>query len=93
MPICILYKNVLFLQNEGGCMVVIAYVYESAYHCINCTKERFAYGVVDVDYNGVPEYAVDKDGNIISAVFDGTECDYQPGCDDCNELIEGIEVL
>ena len=72
---------------------VVGYTYESAHHCVDCTKERFATESKYVDENGIPEDAVDNDGNQVHALFDGFECDYVPSCDGCFEIIEGATVI
>lgn len=61
----------------------IAYTYEADYHCVDCTRERFAIMPtrprlrnifnIEVDGNGINPHALDNYGNPISAVFSTDE--------------------
>ncbi len=85
---------------------VIAYTYEADFHCIDCTLKRAGeHGFcIDstkpgTDENGVPEGAIDSEGNPIYPVFSTDElpCDlseadggYSPVvCGDCFAVIRG----
>ena len=74
-------------------MRVIGYTYEAAIHCVDCTKIRFQSSDGNIDENGISEEATDNEGNPVHAVSEGAEWDYQPGCDSCFVLIDGIQVL
>ena len=72
---------------------VVGYTYESAHHCIDCTRKRFESVTSNLDDNDVSEDAIDSDGNMVHALFEGFECDYVPSCDDCFMIIDGAVVL
>lgn len=75
---------------------IVCYSYDAAYHCVACTRKRFAGGAGERDENGVPMDAVDSEGNPVHPVFstDETPADISPDkggytvtCDDCFEVI------
>lgn len=62
-------------------MRVIAYTYEGASHCVDCTQSRaadesgFAFSALGPDGNGIDEHDLpyglqDREGNFINPVFD-----------------------
>lgn len=80
---------------------IVAYTYEAAYHCPDCTRQRFAavplFAYGNPDKNGVEFTAKDNEGNPVHPVFDTDQLpsdltDAEGGCHsvncgDCHALI------
>ncbi len=64
----------------------VAYGYEAATHCPDCTGKRFAQRD---DLGFVPESVKDNEGNGIGAIFPWDTSDWPEGiyCDDCHREI------
>jgi hypothetical protein len=86
---------------------IIAYTYEAGTHCLNCAKRRdMASGFrIDkdrprahqLDENGIPYGATDREGNSVHPIFSTDETSAQIArsdgghdltCDTCLEVIE-----
>jgi hypothetical protein len=70
-------------------MTLLCYTYEADHHCEACTDKRFP---------GIPEDAVDNEGNVIGAVFSwdewhqGTGEDETLACSDCGGVLDEYKV-
>jgi hypothetical protein len=70
---------------------IIAYAYEAALHCPDCTRKRhqrtpFQYPAEDCgpgDEHGIPWRAVDREGNRVHPVFSTSSDADGEYCDDC----------
>ena len=86
---------------------IIAYTFEADNHCVDCTSKRFQYmdfylnpPAEGCDANGLHEYQVDSEGNLVHPVFSTDEWqEFDEGfiadnptqyltCGDCHEVIE-----
>lgn len=72
-------------------MQIVGWQYDAADHCQSCAEKRFP--VSRVSDSGREIEGTDSHGDPIHAIFVGTEYTYQPSCDGCGELIEGVSVL
>jgi len=75
-------------------MKIIGYTYEADYHCGVCTEKRFRHGVEwvegsasDLDENGVPFTAKDREGNIVRPIFSTDETPPDSICSGCESFI------
>lgn len=70
-------------------MRIIAYTYESDYHCPECTQKRFPAlpGNKEVDEHGVSVNAMDSEGNLLQPVFDLDATPAATSCSDCKAEI------
>ncbi len=67
---------------------VIAYVYNCAYHCPDCTRKRHpARPGGKCDEHGVDEAATDMEGNPVHPVFNTDETPDATLCRSCNGVI------
>ena len=86
-------------------MRIIAYTYEADYHCIDCTKKRFARGLNPALYHhGIHELQEDSEGNLVRPLFsidewqefDESFLEENPtqylACGDCHEIIDEYTV-
>lgn len=70
---------------------IIAYTYDAAMHCPDCTEHRANVGLLhrrpplslDTDEHGIALDLVDSDGNPVRPVFSTDELDGHDYCDDC----------
>lgn len=79
-------------------MTTVAYTYEAAMHCPECTRKRFAdtykYAWHPRDEHGLPDYPErdpkamrDREGNPVRPVFDWDEGWQGEACDTCRATI------
>ena len=76
-------------------MKIIAYTYNAAHHCPNCTREAAANGTLtrqppltrETDEHGVAQDLIDCEGNEVGVVFDIDEHDDGLCCDTCGEEV------
>ena len=66
---------------------IIAYTWEAAIYCVQCTRKRFADQPGERDACGVPYDAIDREGNPIFVVFDTTELLRSESCHACSDEI------
>lgn len=73
-------------------MKIIAYTFEAAVHCVDCTLARHAkhpFALTDCpegtgnDETGLPYAAEDREGNPVHPVFSTDEITAVECCDDC----------
>lgn len=72
-------------------VMIIGYAYEAEEHCRNCARNRFA-GTApgEIDHNGVPVEAVDRENNTISPRFTSDEVLQDIHCGTCGDtIVEG----
>lgn len=62
---------------------IVGYTYEAAFHCVDCTTDRF--GACPCEVRDV--HGEDSEGNDVHPVFAGEEAWESETCDDCGELL------
>lgn len=75
---------------------VTGYTYDADAHCPDCTTRDFSSGVLvrdqleypGLDEHGIPYNLVNKRGEFIGVIFDGSETDYEQTCGSCFEPID-----
>ena len=74
--------------------IIIGYAYEADTHCVACAKNRFPpQGNEEVDQHGIPMYAEDSEGNVISPMFTTDEMLEDFWCGACGELIIEVDTF
>ena len=71
---------------------ILGYAYEADYHCVGCTRERFALPDMpasDTDINDIPLAATDGEGNPVHPIF-ASEAEETMHCGDCGGLIYDV---
>ena len=72
-------------------MRIIAYTFEAAMHCPDCTLARFRGETGTQDEHGVALFPIDREHNPVRPVFVTDEIS-ETNCDTCKRSLNGIPV-